>query len=419
MSFIRPLLSVASPVHALPCSSGRWRRAAARQNGLWTGTAGVVARLLGGLQNRLDDGAESVACVEQIPESIYLWERMRIIAATPEVEHEGTSWLGVDRCRPDLDVNSRSTGYALVSSASTQPLALARGCVQMARDADLYNKAQQIGRTVYDDVLRATADAPTIPLVIGVEAYMRQYAGGRFRTQALFRQAELNTLAAYELSRLFRTGCVPLQVHPNEARAWWGISRLAEGDMSGSQRAKQLMLHRVARYVMPPPTGGSNEIDSSLSTAVSHDVTDAFVVAHYTMVLEQEARAMADVPDDEYRERRRSFMAPLAKASKRRGGIDRRRGSSSVLGTAHPRRPRLRSSLARANRGRAAPVGASTSPHAMGCVTGVGAEPGSVESRFCSSFAAPAGQFSRHFCQHEQVRFCGARTGASPESDVL
>ena len=195
-----------------------------------------------------------------------------------------------------LDVNTRSTGYALVSSASTQPLALARGCVQMARDADLYNKVQQIGRTVYDDVLRATADAPTIPLVIGVEAYMRQYAGGRFRTQALFRQAELNTLAAYELSRLFRTGCVPLQVHPNEARAWWGISRLAEGDMSGSPRAKQLMLHRVARYVMPPPTGESNQLDSALSTAVSHDVTDAFVVAHYTMVLEQEARAMTDVP---------------------------------------------------------------------------------------------------------------------------
>jgi hypothetical protein len=217
-----------------------------------------------------------------------------------------------------LDISTQNTGYAYVSSASQINHLIALGQVSTTRTTGTYAKVAQICDQVSAAAPVAAAherlqqeDTAGCPFVIGVGAYMRCYTPGRFRTNSLFRLAELNTLIAYEMSR--RLGCVhePLSIHPSEARGWFGLTgRALYSDAASDEHSvKAVVLERVRPWLerssrplspgvaFPDAQAAGHDTRGSVeltSDSIGYDESDAFVIAHYTMVLEQERRALAD-----------------------------------------------------------------------------------------------------------------------------
>lgn len=213
-----------------------------------------------------------------------------------------------------LDISLQNTGYAYVRSDSRAAHVLTLGHVRTPRTSTTYDKVAHICAEVTtaaaaDEWMQEKGAARPIR-VIGVEAYMRRFAPGRFRTSSLFRLAELNTLIAYEMSR--RLGCLqePAQVHPSEARAWFGLSSWTREPNAEADRnsVKEVVFERVRPWLearrgsTPTPVAdaenGTDEDKERLRLvpreSSAYDESDAFVIAHYTMVLEQERQAMAD-----------------------------------------------------------------------------------------------------------------------------
>jgi hypothetical protein len=194
---------------------------------------------------------------------------------------------------------------------------LALGHVRTPRTSGTYQKVERICGEICAAIAAATEermqekDRPTPTYVIGVEAYMRHYAPGRFRTSSLFRLAELNTLIAYEMSRRMGVFQEPAHIHPSEARAWFGLSSRANEQNTADDRdsVKEAVFERVrpwleelhhrstplsVDYQREATDDGTQQSRVKAREPTVYDESDAFVVAHYAMVGELERQAMAD-----------------------------------------------------------------------------------------------------------------------------
>ena len=199
-----------------------------------------------------------------------------------------------------LDVNTNSTGYALIDS---RQVLRECGAISTAHCDDIFAAGLVIRAQL--EQIRA-AHAPT-HVEVCVEDFMRAFGGRGWQTKGLFALAQVNALVCYD--SLFVFDATPMRVHPTTARAFFGLSaaaaakeREARGAEPKAKQIKQLVLQFARQHVGPQHLAWSHLAQHDHTVAASsarvpdaeaqhalvaseadYDKSDAFVMAMFAL----------------------------------------------------------------------------------------------------------------------------------------
>jgi hypothetical protein len=132
-----------------------------------------------------------------------------------------------------LDINTSSTGYAVLniassstSSSDTDAAAAAllewgRICTKKADD--VLDGGLEITAQLSDIKQRCCSSGGDAPWIVGVEDFAKSFTTGRFHTRSLFKLAQLNGIVKFSCLQTFAVK--PAAWHPTSARAFYGLKR--------------------------------------------------------------------------------------------------------------------------------------------------------------------------------------------------
>ncbi|KDO19969.1 hypothetical protein SPRG_13074 [Saprolegnia parasitica CBS 223.65] len=168
-----------------------------------------------------------------------------------------------------LDINTNTTGYVVLNERGR----LADAGHVSTKHLSSESQILDIGVDIASTLQRLHSTSETLPWVVGIEDFLKTYAGGRFHTKGLFQLAQLNGLVSYSCYTTF--GARPQHVHPTTARA---LFRLAKPKDTNKQR-KDAIKHIVLDFALAmEPALVRPEAPASFK----YDVADAYVIALFT-----------------------------------------------------------------------------------------------------------------------------------------
>ncbi|OQR92521.1 hypothetical protein ACHHYP_03601 [Achlya hypogyna] len=166
-----------------------------------------------------------------------------------------------------LDINTNVTGYVVLNEHGRLDTAGHVSTKHLASDQQILDIGVDIASTL--QALPATRPAQW---VVGIEDFLKTYAGGRFHTKGLFQLAQLNGLVSYCCLTAFNVR--PQHVHPTTARAFFRLAK-----PKGSPK-KDAIKHVVLDFALASEPALA--FPENLSAGYRYDVADAYVIALYT-----------------------------------------------------------------------------------------------------------------------------------------
>ncbi|EQC26356.1 hypothetical protein SDRG_15841 [Saprolegnia diclina VS20] len=169
-----------------------------------------------------------------------------------------------------LDINTNTTGYVVLNERGRLTDAGHVSTKHLSSESQILD----IGVDIASTLQRLHSASGTLPWVVGIEDFLKTYAGGRFHTKGLFQLAQLNGLVSYSCYTTFKSR--PQHVHPTTARA---LFRLAKPKDAATKPKKYAIKHIVLAFALAmEPTLIEPEAPSSFK----YDVADAYVIALFT-----------------------------------------------------------------------------------------------------------------------------------------
>jgi hypothetical protein len=132
-----------------------------------------------------------------------------------------------------LDINTSSTGYAVLDIASSTSssseadaaaaVLLEWGRICTKKADDVLDGGLEITAQLSDIKQRCCSSSGDAPWIVGVEDFAKSFTTGRFHTRSLFKLAQLNGIVKFGCLQTFAVK--PDAWHPTSARAFYGLKR--------------------------------------------------------------------------------------------------------------------------------------------------------------------------------------------------
>ncbi|KAF0689724.1 Aste57867_18835 [Aphanomyces stellatus] len=173
-----------------------------------------------------------------------------------------------------LDINTNSTGYAVLNQAGRLESYGHVSTKHLQSDTQMLD----IGVAIAARLKQLETDhhaSSGVAWHVGIEDFLRTFSGGNFHTKGLFQLAQLNGLVSYCALTTF--GVPPVHVHPTAARAFFALQ--VPSDAKPLKKKKDAIKHIVHAHLL----ASEPALDMGrLAVTVQQDIADAYVVASYT-----------------------------------------------------------------------------------------------------------------------------------------
>jgi Holliday junction resolvasome RuvABC endonuclease subunit len=167
-----------------------------------------------------------------------------------------------------LDIASRTTGFTILDAHGTP---IHSGIIDTSKAESI----QQYGAYMKEQFFNLTQQYNNATWVVGVEDFMMGYRLSN--AQTLFKLCACNTLASYEVSNVFKTE--PMRLNVSQARSFLKLKK------DEQNTAKEIVFNHL-KHLLPSSYQmkySSRQKDKILPC--NYDVTDSLLIALYTAVL--------------------------------------------------------------------------------------------------------------------------------------
>jgi Holliday junction resolvasome RuvABC endonuclease subunit len=166
-----------------------------------------------------------------------------------------------------LDVASKSTGYTILD---TNTLPIEAGLIDTSKTTSMY----EYGKIMKDHFNTILMKYPNSTWIVGIEEFIQRHRLSNATT--LFKLCSCNTLASYEITNIFKTE--PLRVNVAKARSFLKLKK--EDTITSKEQVYHELKHLLPASFTPILGSRNNKL-----MKCNYDITDSLLIALYTSML--------------------------------------------------------------------------------------------------------------------------------------